>query len=320
MTLMKRIPPAGLAALVGDLAAPGPADLAAQPPVRPYAFGGAEVTGLADYYGLRAINERFCRIARSAFVPMLRFPPRITCLPPELHSFDEFRSALQAPVSLTVSHVEELRGTQLMVLPHRLVSVLTNAYYGGGPAATAPSSNEFSATEQRVIELVTDRLNQAMQLAWRDVMPVSLAVTTREENIQFATFADGDELVVSCRFVVQLPGGATGQIDTVYPLQMLRPISSLLRSRLQSDQLDEDRNWRERLEQAVLSVPLNLSVRLCQPELPLNRLLSLTAGEVLPVTLTGTVEVLVEGRPLFRAQPGEQGGHAAVSILRPQAA
>ncbi len=64
----------------------------------------------------------------------------------------------------------------------------------------------------------------------------------------------------------------------VYPMQLLRPISSLLRSRLQSDQLDEDRSWRERLEQAVMGVPLSVSVRLCQPELPLNRIVALSAG------------------------------------------
>ncbi len=33
---------------------------------------------------------------------------------------------------------------------------------------------------------------------------------------------------------------------------------------------------------------------------------------MLPVALTGTVDVLVAGRVLFQAQPGEQGGRAAV--------
>jgi flagellar motor switch protein FliM len=313
MSLMSRIPSSVLTALVG---APAGIDPREAREVRPFALGSGDVTGLADFFGLRAINERFCRIARHAFVPMLRFMPRITSHPPELMSFDEFRRTQANPVSLTVWHMEELRGNQMMVLPHRLVSVLTNAFYGGGPVATPATQAEFSGTEQRVIELVTDRLMQAMQVAWRDVMPVAMTLAGREESTQFATFADGDEMVVDCRFTVQLPGGDTARIDVVYPMQLLKPISSLLRSRLQSDQIEEDRTWRERLEQAVLSVPLNVSVRLCQPEMPLNRLIALSAGDVLPVALTGTVDVLVAGRVLFQAQPGEQGGRAAVCILR----
>jgi flagellar motor switch protein FliM len=313
MSLMSRIPSSVLAAPVDT-----PGDLRETREVRPFALGTGDVTGLADFYGLRAIHERFGRIARQAFVPMLRFQPRITSHPPELVSFDEFRRTLGNPVALTVWQMEELRGNQLMVMPHQLVSVLTNAFYGGGPVATPATQAEFSGTEQRVIELVTDRLMQAMQVAWRDVMPVSMSLAAREESTLFATFADGDEMVVDCRFTVQLPGGESARIDVVYPMQLLRPISSLLRSRLQSDQLDEDRSWRERLEQAVMGVPLSVSVRLCQPELPLNRIVALSAGDVLPVALTGTVDVLVAGRVLFQAQPGEQGGRAAVCILRQQ--
>jgi flagellar motor switch protein FliM len=316
MSMMNRIPVPGVAALVGEFAAAGHAPVQ-QPQVRPYAFGAGEPTGIADFCGLRAINDRFCRLARSAFVPTLRFPPRITCLPPELLSFDEFRGAQDRLVSLTVCHVEELRGSLLMVLPHRLVSTLTNAWYGGGPVASQPGQGEFSATEERLIEQVTARLMQAMQLAWRDVMPISLSVIAREANMRFASFAVGDEMVVCCRFQVELLAGDAARIDVLYPLQLLKPIAGLLRARLQSDQLDEDRSWREKLEQAVLAVPLRVSVRLCQPEMPLNRLMSLATDEVLPVTLSGSVDVLVEGRALFAAQPGEQSGRAAVAILRP---
>lgn len=315
MSMMTRFPSPAIAALTGSALANG--DLALpRAPVRPYRFGEGEATALADFSGLRAINDRFCRLARGAFLPMLRLQPRMSGGPPELQSFDEWRQAQDQIVSLAVTHVEELRGNLFVVLPHRLVSILTNAYYGGPAIASPPTGTEFSAIERRVIELVTDRVTRALHLAWRDVMPLTLTVAGREENIQFATFADGDEMMVCCRYAVHLPDDEAARIDVLYPLQLLRPVAGQLRSRLQSDSLEEDRSWRERLEQAVMAVPLRLSVRLCQPELPLNRLITLAPGEVVPVTLPGTVDVLVEGRPLFRAQSGEQGGHAAVSILR----
>lgn len=310
-----------VAALVGGLIgadALGTQDLTSDGlQVRPYSFGGSDLSSFGDYHGLKMINERFCRIARAAFLPLLRFQPRISCFPPELRSFEDYRNAQDNFVSLTVAQVEELRGSQLIVMPPSFVSILTNAYYGGGLGGRSGPRSEFTATEHRVIELVTDRLNGALQLAWRDLTRVSFAVTGREENMQFATFADSDETVVNCSFMVQLPDQEPESFDILYPLQMLKPIAGLLRSRIQSDQLTEDRDWRERLEQAVFSVPLRVSVRLCEPVLPVQRLLSLGDGDVVPVTLPGTVDVLVEGQPLFHAQPGEQAGHAAVAITRP---
>ncbi len=115
MSLMTRIPASVLAAPVDT-----PGDPRDTREVRPFALGTGDRHGSCDFYGLRAIHERFGRIARQAFVPMLRFQPRITSHPPELISFDEFRRTLGNPVSLTVWQMEELRGNQLMVMPHRL--------------------------------------------------------------------------------------------------------------------------------------------------------------------------------------------------------
>ncbi|NEX45282.1 flagellar motor switch protein FliM [Pseudotabrizicola algicola] len=289
-------------------------------PVRPYAFGSNDLSGFGDYHGLRMINERFCRIARAAFLPMLKFQPRLSSFPPELRTFDDYRNSQDNFISLTISTTDELRGSQLLVMPPSFISLLTNAYYGGGAVSPSQARSEFTATEHRVIELVTDRLNAALQLAWRDLTKLSFAVTSREENMQFVAFADGDEMVVNCSFMVQLPGQEPATFDILYPLQMLKPIASLLRSRTQSDQLTEDLSWRDKLQQALMRVPLGVSVRLCEPQIPLSRLMSLGEGEVLPVTLTGAVEVLIEDQKLFEAQPGELAGHAAVSITRQCAA
>lgn len=285
-------------------------------PIRPYALGKSDLSGFGDYHGLRMINERFCRIARGAFLPMLRFQPRISSFPPELKSFDDYRNSQDNFLSLTLFTTTELRGNQLLVMPPSLVSLLTNTYYGGGMSDGKLSRSEFTSTEHRVIELVTERLKGALQLAWRDLTQLSFTVMGREENMQFMAFAESDERIVICSFIIQIPGMEPESFDIIYPLQMLKPLASLLRSRMQSDQVTEDRRWSEKLEQALLEVPLNVSVRLCQPSVSISRLTELGDGDVLPVTLTGGVDVLVEGHPIFEAQPGERAGHAAVSLTR----
>ena len=53
---------------------------------------------------------------------------------------------------------------------------------------------------------------------------------------------DGSDLVIICSFVVQLPDIDAATFDIIYPLQTLKPIASQLRSRVQSDVIDDDLN------------------------------------------------------------------------------
>jgi flagellar motor switch protein FliM len=321
MAKQRKLSATEVAALVGGLTdAP---DLASETellngqPVKPYSFAAAQNSGIGEYHGLRIVHERFCRVARTAFLPMLRFQPRLSSFLPELMSFQDYRNGQENFLSLTISASEELRGNSLMVLPPSFIALLTNAYYGGGVVGPKVRRSEFTATEHRVIELITDRLNMALQLAWRDLLTVNFRAISRDENMQFMAFAENDEKVVSCSFMVEIPGHEAATFDILYPLQILKPISSLLRSRMQSDQLTEDRSWREKLESAILNIPLTVSARLCQPQVSVARLMRLEQGDVIPITLGGAVDVLVEGQHMFQAQPGEQGGHSAVAILRP---
>lgn len=306
-----------LAALVGGLIESDLPGGGADDDFRPYAFGSSDVSLVGDYYGLRMINERFCRIARAAFLPLLRFQPRISTFPPEVRTFDEYRSGQENFVAITQSRIEELRGHSLIVIPPSFVWMLTDAYYGGAVRSLNSRRNEFTGTEQRVIEILTERLNTALAQAWRDLMELHFTVQSQEENMQFAAFTDGEDHVVNCSFMVQLPGQEPASFDILYPLQTLKPISAQLRSRLQSDVVEESEGWRDQLFRAVMAIPLTVSARLAEPELPLRQLLQMRAGDTLPVVLNETVEVTVQGTPLFRARPGEIRGHAALSLLQP---
>lgn len=129
---------------------------------RPYSFGQNDMTVMGDLHALKMVNERFCRIARAVFLPMIRLAPRISAFPPEIKKFADYSDELENFVSLTISRMHGLRGSQLVMVPPAFVSLLTEAYYGGAVRYLPNRRNEFTATEQRVIELVTAGLNRAL--------------------------------------------------------------------------------------------------------------------------------------------------------------
>ena len=113
---------------------------------------------------------------------------------------------------------------------------------------------------------------------------------------------------------MQLPDIDAAGFDIIYPLQTLKPIASLLRSRVQSDKANDDKTWRDRMERAVLEIPLDLTARLSEPTVSMNKLIRLKEGDVFPIEIGEGVEILIEKLPFFNGELGEVGGQAAISL------
>ena len=282
--------------------------------VTDFKFGSDNLELLGDYYALRLINERFARLVRSIFLPMIRIQPKINPFPPEVKTYDEYSAGLNSFMSLTTSRVEELRGSMLLVLEPSFISVLTNCYYGGKLANFPTTKAEFTATEERIIEIVSDGIGQCLETAWKDLMPITIRQQSREVNPQFATLVEATDSVIICSFVVQLPNIDSASFDVIYPLQTLKPIASLLRSRVQSEVVDDDVSWRERLEKAVLNIPLPISAILSEPSLSLSKLVKLKEGDIVNLPPIDGVNFFVNDKLLFKAEIGETNGQVAVSL------
>jgi len=291
------------------------ADVADSSEVRSFQFGEDDLSLMGDYYALRLINERFARHARSVFLPMLRLQPRISPFPPEVKTFDEYCEGIENFMNLNISRMEELRGPMLLTLGPKFISTLTASFYGGSIYQPDQKRTEFTSTEERVIELVYEGLSECLSAAWTDLMPVALTYQGREVNPQFASFVDGGELVIICAFLIQLPNGDSVNMDVVYPLQTLKPIASQLRSRMQSDTSD-DVSWRERMEHAILNIPLNVTALLGEPVMSMGQLIRLQPGDVVPIQVNEGIELRVENNPIFLADIGEVSGQAAISLTK----
>jgi len=291
------------------------ADVADSSEVRSFQFGEDDLSLMGDYYALRLINERFARHARSVFPPMLRLQPRISPFPPEVKTFDEYCEGIENFMNLNISRMEELRGPMLLTLGPKFISTLTASFYGGSIYQPDQKRTEFTSTEERVIELVYEGLSECLSAAWTDLMPVALTYQGREVNPQFASFVDGGELVIICAFLIQLPNGESVNMDVVYPLQTLKPIASQLRSRMQSDTSD-DVSWRERMEHAILNIPLNVTALLGEPVMSMGQLIRLQSGDVVPIQVNEGIELRVENNPIFLADIGEVSGQAAISLTK----
>jgi flagellar motor switch protein FliM len=114
---------------------------------------------------------------------------------------------------------------------------------------------------------------------------------------------------------VQLPFSDPATIDILYPLQALKAIAPLMRSKIQRVG-DRDINWERRLQTALLDLPLVFSPRIAEPIVTMTDLLNLRPGVVVEIPAFETLPIYVEGQPMFKGSIGERDGKMAVRILK----
>ena len=72
--------------------------------------------------------------------------------------------------------------------------------------------------------------------------------------------------------------------------------------------------WRDKLEKAILEIPLLVKSNLCEPVVSMSKLLRMKAGDTLNVNLEDTVDFYVENQKYFKAEMGELNGNASVKL------
>ena len=136
-----------------------------------------------------------------------------------------------------------------------------------------------------------------------------------EMNSQFANIATPSEIVVSTTFTLEF-GGATADMHICFPYSMLEPIRDLLYSTMQSDQLSTDKRWIGTLRKQLQSAEVEIVAQLGSGKISLREILTLKAGDVIPLNIPSKIEAQVDHVPLMECTYGQQNGQYALKVER----
>ena len=261
---------------------------------------------------LEMVNDRFARYFRTGLFSVLRKTCEVSVLGVKMVKFAEYVHGLVVPTNLNLVKIKPLRGTALVVFEPRLVfSVIDNFFGGDGRFHARIEGRDFTATENRVIQILLAELFTAMAEAWAPVLGLNFEYQSSEINPQFANIVSPTETVVVSRFHIELDGGG-GEIHLTMPYAMVEPIRTLLDAGVQSDRVDRDDRWAEMLREEVLDAEVPLSTELLDIEITLGDFLRLRPGDVIPIQLPELSTVYAEDVPLFRARYGQANGRNAI--------
>ncbi len=265
---------------------------------------------------LEAINDNFCRLFRTSLSLSLRKTIDVISKGVHTMKFGEFVRTLPVPSSLHVFKMEPLRGHAVLVLDSKLVFTLVDIFLGGrGKSSFKVEGREFTAIESRLMRKVVNLIFTDLEKAWNMVHPVSVRHVRSEINPQFVGVVQPTDLVIMIPFGLELDQ-STGLINLCIPYAMIEPIKGKLCSGYQSDHLEIDHSWGERLLDRIRSAEVEVVVELGRRNITVQNLFKLSVGEVLLLgnEVTDFLTARVEGIPKFLGRAGVVGTNKAFQV------
>ena len=265
---------------------------------------------------LDIINQMFSRLFRNSFSSLMRKSADISTVSTDSLKFGEFLRSLSVPSSLHVFRMEPLRGFGLMVIESRLVFSFVDNFFGGtGTSDINILGRDFSAIEVRMTKKVVQAALEDWERAWKSVHPVACTYVRSEVNPQFAAIVPPTDVVLVIVFDIEMEN-SSGTATICIPYSMIESIINKLKANFQSEQMEVDQVWINRLRGELMQIEVELVAELGQAQMTPRDLLGLHEGDVVMLgkDVSDPLYINIAGNAKFRGYSGISRGMKAIQI------
>ncbi|MBM4250378.1 MAG: flagellar motor switch protein FliM [Deltaproteobacteria bacterium] len=266
---------------------------------------------------LDIIHDRFVRLFRVTLSNALRKIANLSVNSTGPLKFSEFMNSLPLPSCLNILRLDPLRGAAVLVIESKLLYALVDSFFGGNDVPyTKIEGKDFTQIEIKIARRVVLAAIDDYEKAWEPVYPLKVGYSRTEINPQFVAVVPPSDVVIATTFDVELEK-VSGTIKVVIPYATLEPIKSKLSVGFQSEQLEVDFIWINRIKEQIMGTAANINVKLGEADITMRDLMELQAGDIIQLNsdATNPLDILVEGIPKFRGIPGLLRGNRALRIV-----
>ena len=292
-------------------------DYAAEGEVREIDLARQQRVVRGNFPALEAINERISRGLRDLMFQLFRRGAAVSNEEVSTPSFADYIYSLYVPTSLNVVKVSPLRGFGIVAIDPRLVFRLVDYFFGGsGTLYSKVEGRDFTATEQRMIRMLVERIGKLIAEAWNPLLHVEVEYSHPEVHRRSANILSAQEVVVVSSFILEMETGDPGYIHFTLPYTMLEPVRALLDAPVPTNRDDSDTRWSSALRRDIRSVSVPIRAQLTEFRSTLSELLHWSPGDVLPIDMPERIALEVEGMPLAEGRFGISNEKNALRIER----
>lgn len=265
---------------------------------------------------LEIVHERFTYQLQAGLFELLRRDVEVIMGAVEVGGYNDFIATLTAPCSINLISLSPLSGPGLLVFDYPLVFVVVDTFFGGAGHTYSPlSPRDFSATDVRLIKRLLELSFRALGAAWKPFLAVQCGHLGSEHDPHFVTDINPAEAMVVINLEIRLDK-TTGNLQLVLPCSLFEPVRSELLAGLSKEHPNQDERLTQLLREGLKDSQVGVRCLLAETELSLRDLLSLQAGDFIPMDIPAQAILEAEGIPVYAGRYGVSKGWRAIEIQR----
>ena len=231
----------------------------------------------------------------------------------EMKTYEAF--VLEAPsfADIQVFEIDALQTLCAWSFDSRWVAAAVDCLFGGaGIIPIKERTGKLTHIELGIRQRLLETLATAYEAAWQTAYPIRLQTLRQEQQLSSLRLTSHKDTVLHAQFAIHF-NLLELRVDLCLPKRALdwQTPSSSAKS---SETSGQPAGWGRSLQHQLYAKPVDSVAVLCEKELSVAQLLSLSLGQVLPIDLSAPVRLMVDGVNMLSGRYGVRNGHYALKV------
>jgi flagellar motor switch protein FliM len=230
-----------------------------------------------------------------------------------LKTYEAF--VLEAPsfADIQVFEIDALQTLCAWSFDTRWVAAAVDCLFGGaGIIPIRERSGKLTHIELGIRQRLLETMATAYEAAWQTAYPIRLQTLRQEQQLSSLRLTSHKDMVLHAQFAIHF-NLLELRVDLCLPKRAL-DWQTPSTSRNTSETSGQPAGWSRSLQHQLYAKPVESVAVLCEKELSVAQLLSLSLGQVLPIDLSTPVRLMVDGVNLLSGRYGVRNGSYALKV------
>lgn len=266
---------------------------------------------------LQIIHENYARVMGNYLTSFLRVPVKLQVVSVAQVSYEEFVFSLPVPTLMTIFNMSKKMGVAMLETNPTFVFTIIDLLFGG-EGKQPGKIRELTEIELSVMRQINEKFLDNLSYAWKGIAQLEPQIESMDTNPQFNQVIASSETVALVTFSATVQN-VQGFVNLCFPFVGLEHVLSSLTAQHWFNQFQQNASKSKPgdLEKSLRKPEADVKAVLGKARITLDDFLQLQEGDVLPLRRRRgePLELLVEGKPIFKVQPGLRGKQLAVKVV-----
>jgi len=262
---------------------------------------------------LDAMHMQFVAHWRQSMSTLVPAEIKILAGDMEMKTYEAF--VLEAPsfADIQVFEIDALQTLCAWGFDARWVTAAVDCLFGGaGIIPIKERSGKLTHIELGIRQRLLETLATAYEAAWQTAYPIRLQTLRQEQQLSSLRLTSHKDVVLHAQFAIHF-NLLELRVDLCLPKRAL-DWQTPNTSTKASETSGQPAGWGRSLQHQLYAKPVESVAVLCEKELSVAQLLSLSLGQVLPIDLSAPVQLMVDGVNMLSGRYGVRNGHYALKV------